>query len=249
MSLVLLGWAMTSNHRIDRARRNALKAAGLAVSAVLATGIPNKRAAAQWGGGGHHWGGGCFARGTSILTRHGYRPIESLSTGDEIAVHFSGFAPIKAIDSFSLSRAAGQWDGEHRPVRLRRGALADNIPAEDICLTASHAVFIDGALVPVGNLVNGTSIVWEAAEGGDALDFFHIELARHDVLYAQGAPCESLRQPAEEPCVPLIGFNGSRSEFSSRLRSAASVVIDRRRHIDIIRDTLEERGLQLAHAA
>ena len=43
------------------------------------------------------------------------------------------------------------------------------------------------------NLVNGTSIVFETADGHDTLDFFHIELARHDVLDAQGAPCELLR--------------------------------------------------------
>jgi hypothetical protein len=238
---------MNNNPKIDRARRNALKAAGLALGAVVGTGVSSKRAAADW----HHgWGGGsCFARGTQILTRDGYRAVETLAAGLEVAVRFAGFAPIKALDSFTLDRVGGAWTGSSRPVRVRRGALGDNVPATDLCLTASHAVFVDGLLVPVGDLVNGTSIVFETAAGQDSLDFFHIELERHDVLDAAGAPCESLRLPAIEPCAPVAGFNGGRDELGSRLRSAVSVIVDRRRPVDVIRDDLEERGLALAHAA
>lgn len=247
---------MTNNSKINRARRNALKAASIALGAVVATGASTKQAAAHggWGGWGG-WGGGggggqaCFARGTRILTRDGYQPVESLTAGIEVAVRFAGFAPIQAVESFSLSREAGAWTGPSRPVRVKRGALGDNVPAADICLTASHAVFVDGLLVPIGDLVNDTSIVWEAAAGRDTLDFFHIELAHHDVLDAMGAPCESRRQPAIEPCVPVVGFNGGRSELGSRLRSAVSLIVDRRRPIDVVRDDLEERGLALARAA
>jgi len=227
------------------------------VGAVAATSVTRKEAAAQWwcwwcgggGGSGGSGGGVCFLRGTRIRTADGYRPIEALAVGDRVAARFAGLAPIEAIDSFTLERVSGAWTGHSRPVRVRRGALGDQMPAEDLCLTASHCVFVDGFLVPVGNLVNGTSIVFERADGHDTLDFFHIELARHDVLDAQGAPCESLRDPAAEPCVPLLGFHGGRSELGSRLRSAASLVVDRRQPIDIIRDTLEERGLALARAA
>jgi hypothetical protein len=134
-------------------------------------------------------------------------------------------------------------------VRIKRNALGENTPARDLCLTAAHAVAIDGALVPVVNLVNGTSIVFEVADGHDSLEFFHIELARHDVLEVQGAPCESLRRAGIEPCLPLLSFNGHKSEIKSRLRSALSVVVDRRQPLDIIRDTIEERGLALARAA
>jgi hypothetical protein len=49
--------------------------------------------------------------------------------------------------------------------------------------------------------------------------------------------------------VPLLGFDGGRSQLRSRLRSAVSLVVDRRQPIDVIRDTLEERGLELARAA
>lgn len=232
--------------KIARARRNALKSMGMVAGAIMVTGIATGRAAAQGNNGGGNGGcgvgqqtngcgGRCFLRGTQILTRGGYRPIESLKMGDEIAVRFAGFAPIEAIESFTLGRVAGVWTGPSRPVTVKRGALGDNAPAIDLCLTASHAVFVDGLLVPVGNLVNGTSIVFEAAVGHDTLDFFHIALARHDVLDAQGAPCETLLAPASQPCVPIVEFNGGRSELRSRLRSAVSPIVDRRQPLDVSR--------------
>ena len=94
---------------------------------------------------------------------------------------------------------------------------------QDLVFNASHAVFTGSVLVPVVNLVNGTSIVFETADDHETLDFFHVALARHDVLDAQGPACELWRD--------------------------ASIIVDRRQPLDLIRDSLEERGLELAGAA
>lgn len=249
---------MTIDKKTVRARRNALKSMGMMMGAIVATGLTNRQAAAQSGNNGNGNGGCgvgqqtngcCFLRGTQIQARDGYRPIESLQAGDEIAVRFAGFAPIRAIESFTLGRVDGAWTGPSRPVRVKRGALGDNAPATDLCLTASHAVFVDGLLVPVGNLVNGTSIVFEAAVGHETLDFFHIALAHHDVLDAQGAACETLLAQGALPCAPIAEFNGGRSELRSRLRSTVSLIVDRRQPLDVIRDNIEARGITLARAA
>ena len=190
----------------------------------------------------------CFLRGTRILAEHGYRPIESLAVGQRVVARFAGLAAIERIESFTLLRSGPrrEWLGHSRPVTIRRDALGEGSPHADLCLTASHAVFVDGFLMPVGQLVNGTSIVFETAEGRDTLDFFHIELERHDVLDAEGAPCESLYHAPAETCVPMLSFGGGRGALRSRLRSAAALVVDRRQPIDLIRDGLEERGLALA---
>ncbi len=251
--------------KVDRARRNALKATGLVLGVVVAAGLP-KTASAQtlpsWicrffpslcrprPGQGPGGGGACFARGTLVRTRDGYRPVETLAAGDEVAVRFQGFAKIKAMVSHTLNSVAGRWDGvANLPVVVRRGALGENMPDRDLCLTDQHAVYVDGYLMKVRDLVNGTSIAFMAADGHDSLDFFNIELDRNDILDVQGAPCESLYRPATERCAPLLGFDGGRSELRSRLRSVASIVRDRRQPIDIIRDKLEERGYDLARAA
>jgi len=244
--------------KVDRARRNALKAASL-VGAFLATSALHGQATAAPGGngngnngngngtGGNNQGGNCFARGTQIRTREGYRAIETLAVGDEVAVRFGGFAPIKAMVSHTLNSVAGKWVGESNlPVLVRRGALGENSPNADLCLTALHSVYVDGFLMPVGDLVNGTSITFEAADGRDGLDFFNIELDGHDILDAQNAFCESLYSAATKRCAPLLRFTGGRSQLRSRMRSVASLVVDRRQPIDIIRDKLEERGVGFA---
>lgn len=275
---------MSKTRKIDRARRNALKAASL-VGAFLVTTTLHRQASAAPGGNGNGRGNGgangnggnsggngngngnghsggngnsnggrggsCFARGTQVRTREGYRPIETLAVGDEVAVRFQGFAPIKSVVSHTLKSMSGKWVGEEKsnlPVVVRRGALGENSPSADLHLTGEHALYVDGYLIKAGELINGASIIVAAVEGRDTLDFFNIELDRHDILDVQGATCESLYRAGTERCAPL-GFTGGRSQLRSRLRSVASLVVDRRQPIDIIRDDLEERGLDFAQAA
>jgi hypothetical protein len=174
-----------------------------------------------------------------------------LVAGDEVAVRFGGLAPIKAMVSHTLNSVSGDWVGEAKsnlPVLIRRGALGENSPNADLHLTGEHAVYVDGYLIKAGDLVNGTSITFEAADGRDTFDFFNIELDRHDILDVQGASFESLYKVGTERCAPL-GFTGGRSKLRSHMRSVASLVVDRRQPIDIIRDKLEERGLGFARAA
>ena len=120
-----------------------------------------------------------------------------------------------------------------------------------------------GVLVTAGSLINGTTITLYEASERNELEFFHIKLARHDVIYAEGAPCETLLDvdanainfaeylrdygpPIIEDarCAPWVGF-GPRVEMKSHFRSAISPWIDRRQKLDIIRDELEKRGTAL----
>jgi Hint domain len=60
------------------------------------------------------------------------------------------------------------------------------------CISHRHALLIDDVLVAAGNLINGTTITrYDASELAE-LEFFHIKLELHDVIYAEGAPCETL---------------------------------------------------------
>jgi Hint domain len=205
----------------------------------------------------------CFLKGTTIWTADGDRKIEDLAAGDLLPTVFRGLCPIEWIGRYRFKKSdpAKAWVRDVLPVRVARSALGPDIPDTDLYVTQVHALFIDGVLVPVCNLINGTTITLYDADALDELEFFHIKLERHDVIYAQGAPCETLLSVDENAvnfaeylrqygpplindarCAPWIGF-GRRIEMKSRFRSAISPWIDRRQKLDIIRDRLEERGI------
>ena len=77
------------------------------------------------------------------------------------------------------------------PVIVRKGALAHNMPSRHLRLTKGHSLYLDGVLVPIEELINHRSILWD--DRAQEVELYHIELASHDVLVADGAPAESYR--------------------------------------------------------
>jgi hypothetical protein len=173
----------------------------------------------------------------------GYRPIETLAVGDLLPTHFSCTAAIRKLVRYTVHRdGSGSWPEDCRLVRISAGALGENIPARDLFVTNAHAIFLDGVLVPVGSLVNEKTISFDERTGLDALEYFHVAFDSHDVIDAEGAFCESHRDAAMQACAPELAFHGGRSQLSSHLRSAIAPLIDRRRPLDRIRDSLEARA-------
>lgn len=246
-----------SHEPTPKGRRRFLSMAGrnlLAVGAIATTAIvESKRAQAV-----------CFLKGTRIRTATGERKVEDLAVGDLVPTAFGGLRPIQWVGTYRFKRSdrGKPWPIGLRPIRIARSALAPNVPHTDLFVTQFHAVLIDGALARVRYLINGRTITRCAADELDVLEYFHVKLATHDVIEAEGAPCETLLQvdesasnfadyyrrygmpqEIERPCVPMLRFNGSLGEVKSRMLSALSPLVDRRRKLDIIRDHLEERAL------
>ena len=253
----------------QRTRRNIMKMGVILASAGLAAGLAEtKKAYAGICITANALGTcNCFLRGTKIRTVEGERKIEDLVSGDLLPTHFGGVRPIRWIGRYPFKKSdpSTPWVKDVRPVRIARSALATGVPLADLYVTGEHALFIDGVLIPVRNLINGTTITRREAREYDELEYFHIKVEGHDIIYAEGAAVETLRDVDEsavnfaeyfrkygipktlEPrCAPLISFGGSRGELKSRLRSALSPWFDRREQIDVIRDGLEERGIALS---
>jgi hypothetical protein len=207
----------------------------------------------------------CFLRGTTIRTADGDKKIEDLAVGDLLPTVFGGMRPVQWIsrNRFRRSDPTKAWVKGVLPIRVARSALGPDVPHADLFVTKPHALLIDDVLVPVCNLINGTTISRYDASQLDELEFFHIKLEHHDVIWAEGAPCETLLKVEENainfaeylreygpptgeitPCAPRFSF-GPRVEIMSRFRSAISPWIDRRQKLDIIRDKLEEGEIAL----
>jgi hypothetical protein len=205
----------------------------------------------------------CFLKGTKIETADGEREIENLAIGDLLPTMFGGLRPVQWIGRYPFKKTdpSKPWVKDALPIRIARSALSPGVPHADLYVTGGHSLLIDGVLVPAEALINGTTITRDEAREYDELEFFHVKLESHDVIYAEGAPAETLLSVQEsavnfadylrrygtaatdeDRCAPHIHIWGGRPELASRFRSALSPWIDLRNQADVIRDRLEERG-------
>jgi hypothetical protein len=179
--------------KVSRARRHFFYAVGALASAAALSAL-SKSAKAKirgptFGKDFPH----CILRGTHIQTCSGTERVEKLAIGDRVVTSRGEGKPIKWIgrQRFSLG-ASSRWPECVHPIRVARSALADNVPHADLYLSPMHAVLINGALIEVKDLVNGTSIAPAVPERTRDIEYFHIELATHEVILAEGAAVETL---------------------------------------------------------
>jgi hypothetical protein len=270
---------------LQSSRRNLMRMGAIATSALLANTATSSAEAGDflWFHWGHHHhqntggsdftntgGGNCFLKGTRIRTADGERKIEELKVGDLLPTVFGGTCPIQWIGRYRYRKSdpTKPWVRNVMPIRIARSALGPHVPHANLYISEAHALLIDGVLVAAGNLVNDTTIMRYDARELDELEFLHIKLQRHDVIYAEGAPTETLLEvdesainfaeylrqhgpvtTQETPCAPLFRYGYRRGEIKSCLRSAISPWIDRRQPVDIIRDKLDARGTALLREA
>src|ERR1700730_11445088 len=178
----------------------------------------------------HHKQHHCFLIGTRISTPRGEVPVEELTIGDLVDT-LNGSLPVKWIGRRRFKKVApSSWHSSVAPIRVARLALHDQYPHRDLYLSPGHSLFVDGVLIPVKHLVNDRSVV--RAEMGDreVIEYFHIELETHEVIFAEGAPCETLlvttggeafanfveyermygseERPAMKPFAPIHSYGG-----------------------------------------
>lgn len=185
-----------------------LKGIGVVASAALIEGLLSTRKAAAVVQA-------CFLRGTRILTDAGERDIERLKIGDLVPTAFGELLPIKFIETYKYEkgRGHGPWPIRLRPVRITKSAISNGVPHRDLYVTRGHALYLDGALIPAGLLVNGKTILLHSADDDDELEFFHIKLERHSVIFAEGAACETLLKDAADVQPEF----GARPEHGARI--------------------------------
>ena len=209
------------------------------------------------GGSGH-----CFLRGTCIRTPEGEIAVEDLTIGTLVDT-LNGPLPVKWIGRQRFKKDSASWHWSMAPIRVARFGLSDEYPRRDLYLSPHHSLLIDGFLIPVQWLVNGRSIVLGALDESDVVDYFHIELETHEVVFAEGTPAETLLVThgrehfanfaeyerrygagvsAMKPFAPILEYQGVRGELDRMLRLAVSPVLD-------IRDPIQRARSQIAARA
>jgi len=248
--------ASNNQHPLSPARRHFMgasaafvaKVAGIAALASIAV-PPSAQAKGQ-----------CFFKGTRVLTSRGEARIEDLRIGDLVKTMRGEDLPIKWIGRNTFRRSGASWPKRVVPIRVSRFAIDDHTPHTDLYLSPGHALFLDGFLMEVRDLVNGTSIA-PAPPDMETIEYFQIVLNTQEVIWAEGAPVETFgggnldlftnfveykRLYPNDPClaIPLVAPNLStgRAHLQALLGLGASYFID-------VRDPLQEAYEQFAARA
>jgi hypothetical protein len=130
----------------------------------------------------------CFDQGTRILTARGEIPVEQLAPGDQVVLHDGASAKITWIGHRSLTITSHPSPEKILPVLIVSGALGNGLPTRDLYVSPDHALFFENHLIPAKCLINGVTIRQIPRE---RVTYYHVELATHAILLAEGVPAES----------------------------------------------------------
>ncbi|THD83181.1 Hint domain-containing protein [Aliigemmobacter aestuarii] len=135
-----------------------------------------------------------FALGTMITMGDGsQRAIETLASGDGVLTRDHGVQPVRWVGRATL-RAVGAF----APVVITAGAMGN---AGDLIVSQHHRMFLylrnragrrlptSEVLVQAKHLVNDDTVFLR--EGG-FVDYLSLVFDRHEIIYAEGIPAESL---------------------------------------------------------
>lgn len=142
----------------------------------------------------------CFVRGTRLRTPGGYVAVEDLMPGDRLSTRDDGPQQVQWIGRRHLSGARLAADPQLRPVRIRSGGLGGRDPRGDLLVSPRHRLLLRGkladalfrtpeVLVEAKDLLNDRSITVD--HGARSVDYFHVLLPRHQVVWANGVASES----------------------------------------------------------
>ncbi len=207
----------------------------------------------------------CLLKGTRISTPSGDRLVQDLQIGDEVHT-LAGRKTIKWIGYNKYTKDEGRvWQDSVMPIRVARFAIDDHTPHHDLYLSPGHCIFFNKVLIPVQYLVNEASITQCMPSEMSAIEYYHIDLDTHEVIYAEGAQVDSYfnngsnresfsnfvqyerlygveRQPKMTPFAPMLGYDNGRQELKGLVRSLVSNVVDIRDPIQIAYDHFARRA-------
>lgn len=143
----------------------------------------------------------CFARGTLIQTPNGTVKIETIEVGQMISTADHGEQPVRWVGQRKLDQVDLAQSPNLIPIKISKGALGVETPSSDLAVSPQHRVLLRSKIV---NRMMGTNEILVAAKklldqsgisvmcGVSHVEYYHLLLDNHEVIYANGAASESL---------------------------------------------------------
>ncbi len=165
----------------------------------------------------------CFTADALVSTPSGAVPIAQLKTGDRVVTRDNGPQPVLWVGQTTLSGLALRQHPALRPIRLRRNALLQGMPGDDLCVSPAHRIVVSGAraralfnsdevFARASDLVNYHTIAPDPALHG--VTYVHLLFEAHQIIYANGVPTESFH-PALAPAQTLRQHRRALSQVST----------------------------------
>lgn len=142
----------------------------------------------------------CFAGGTAISTPSGPVAAGALKVG-QLVLTENGPKPIRWIGRRQVRPSDIVRDTRFCPVRIVAGALGNGLPTRDLLVSRQHRLKVSS---PIVERMLGTRDALISAirlaglpgifidESVQAFEYVHILLDDHEVIWAEGAPSETL---------------------------------------------------------
>ncbi len=143
----------------------------------------------------------CIVRGTLITTDRGDVPVEDLKAGCKVLTQDNGFQELVLTMSRIVETNEIRKNAKLYPIRITAGALGSGLPKRDLVVSRQHRMVVKSnivkrmlgsvtALVAAIRLTELPGIYVE--DDIESVEYFHLVFKKHEVIFAEGAPTESL---------------------------------------------------------
>ncbi|MEX0318597.1 MAG: Hint domain-containing protein [Ruegeria sp.] len=143
----------------------------------------------------------CFTRDTLIRSGSGAVSVQDLRVGDQVATAGNGPQPIRWIGRRRFELLDLAENPKLRPVRILAGALGHGLPQRDLLVSRQHRMLVRSkiaqrmfgafeVLIPAIKLTALPGVFVDASV--ESVEYYHLLFDRHEIVFAEGAPSESL---------------------------------------------------------
>lgn len=140
----------------------------------------------------------CYLKGSLILTKQGFLPIENIKAGDKVVTKGKIYKNEYVNEDAKLKLEPVMWiskfrvkdlNTKSRPICIEKDALGKNSPFQNLYVSPNHNLLLNGKMVMAKKLVNGKTI-YQDNECND-VEYYHLECDSHSAIFANGVLAES----------------------------------------------------------
>lgn len=142
----------------------------------------------------------CFHGATRISTPNGGKLAREIAIGDLVETE-NGPKPVRWVGRRTITADDSASNEKFLPVKITAGALGQNLPKADLWVSRQHRILVSSpvcqrmfghteVLVAAIRLIDLPGVFVDSTK--NELDYVHILFDEHEIVFAEGAPSESL---------------------------------------------------------